>query len=429
MGATISTADAILKVDLGSEVIQDQMVHKCRLLKRFEKVSEKKWEGSQIEFPYEYGRSWGAGFSASPILPRSGNVSTVRARVVPKYCYGRIKLSGPVMKQARTKKGAFIEAVAQEMKGMIKTEAQVFSRALAGDGTGKIGEVLSADDGADTITLRTTGGSGVTGNDGARFFRVGQYLVIMNGATVRATGLIVSAVNYSTNVVTFSSSPDLSTTVAGDSVYTLNAEGYPGKDAEIMGVSGFVDDGTLVGTLQNVSRTTYPTTKATVLGNSGTLRDASLDYLQQLISLIDLASGETVDDFWCHAGMKDEWAKIVQGDKIYIELKDQGRGIKESLGEDDLDTSVKYNGRRIIGDKDLPYNKTFAFVYNKFKNAPIQNWEWADDDGSIWSRVSGEDAYEAYNRYYGNMYCTMPNANGVVTDLNQTTYAGSYTPA
>jgi hypothetical protein len=55
-----------------------------------------------------------------------------------KYLYGRIKLTGPSIKAARTNEGAFIRAVESEMKGLTTDLKSSLNRQLYGDASGAL---------------------------------------------------------------------------------------------------------------------------------------------------------------------------------------------------------------------------------------------------------------------------------------------------
>ena len=54
-------------------------------------------------------------------------------------------------------------------------------------------------------------------------------------------------------------------------------------------------------------------------------------------------------------------------------------------------------------------------------NAEVEAPGLADLDGSVLSRMSDRDAYEAFVRYYYNTVCTAPNRNGILAGIS---YAG-----
>ncbi|MEK6650402.1 MAG: phage major capsid protein [Bacteroidota bacterium] len=424
-GQTLTTFDAVLKEYYGAEDFTSLMNDKVRLVSKIESMPKKVWEGRRIRFPVQTNRNWGGGFSSNDVLAQARNVETVESQVTAAFIRGRIQLSGTVMKASRSTLGSFAKVAGVEIEGMNKTLLQIMNRALWGDGTGKLAEISASN--ATTFTCRTTGGSGLNGNAGARHIRRDMLLVLQDGATVKADTLRVSAVNYTTGVVTVSAG-DPSTAAAGDSVYMLMASGTSSRNAEIMGIAGINDDGTYVGTLQNINRTTYPIWKSNLLGNSGTLRNLSLDLIQQGIDLSDLSNGEEIDGYWCHHSVRAEAAKLLVADHYYVDTKDQGKGIKESLAEKDLATTVTYNGKPVIVEKDCPYYTIFGIPYNKLKLAPLSSWEWADDDGAVLSRVSGNDAFEAYRRWYGNLYTSDPHGMFVIRDVNATV-STAYTPS
>src|SRR3990167_1422408 len=79
-----------------------------------------------------------------------------------KYVYGRIDISGPVMKQTRTSQGAFDDVMEQEVEGCIKDGARDLSRQLFGFGNGQLCVLTGT--GA-SATQACANGQGVADND------------------------------------------------------------------------------------------------------------------------------------------------------------------------------------------------------------------------------------------------------------------------
>ena len=45
------------------------------------------------------------------------------------------------------------------------------------------------------------------------------------------------------------------------------------------------------------------------------------------------------------------------------------------------------------------------------------DFDWAEKDGAVLSRVANKDAYEAYMFHYGNLACVARNANAELFDI------------
>ena len=113
-GSTLSTFDAILKTQyLGP--IREQLNSSSVLYSRLEK-NEDSVVGKNFTIPLHYGRNEGVGARAEGgTLPDAGNQAYKECIVPMKYQYGRIQITGPTIKAARSNEGAFLRAVDSEM--------------------------------------------------------------------------------------------------------------------------------------------------------------------------------------------------------------------------------------------------------------------------------------------------------------------------
>ena len=50
----------------------------------------------------------------------------------------------------------------------------------------------------------------------------------------------------------------------------------------------------------------------------------------------------------------------------------------------------------------------------------ISDFEWADEDGSVLSRVNNIDSFEGFMRMFGNFGTDAPNKNFRITDIQAT---------
>lgn len=432
MSQTSITFDAVLK-DHYEEILAEQINSKCRLRSLVENRGNKDaTDGRQVIFPAVTQRSWAAGSPGNSDLPTASNVASAKFTVPYKRLVGRIQVERFVMEQARTDMGTFAKAMAVELEGMMNTMKVIHNRQLHGDGTGKIAEVLSLS--GQDITMRSayntgTGFNSLTGA-GARHIRVGMVLAVMQGATstLRQGSLTVSAVNYTTNVVTVTGTT--TGIVASDSVFQQikSASSYA-QNNEFMGLSGIIDDGTFVGTFQNLSRTTYPILNASVIGNSGTQRNVTLGLLQDGLDLCDQASGQNgIKFWWCHHSIRNQIATLLQANQRYTALKDMGRGIKESVEESDYSTTVTYNDIPVVVDRDAAYYTLYGIDPTSLRLWELAPLKWAEIDGRRWHLVDGSDEQQAWAVLFGNFGCTHPNKNVVIKDLSGTPLVG-FTPS
>ena len=68
-------------------------------------------------------------------------------------------------------------------------------------------------------------------------------------------------------------------------------------------------------------------------------------------------------------------------------------------------------------DRMAPYNKLFFVNTGDLKLYTMQDWKWADRDGSVMNRVSGADSWEAFMCFYGNLGCERRNSHVLLDDI------------
>src|SRR4051812_170585 len=103
-GTTLTTADAALKEDY-QPTIREQLNNSSMLLNQIERNS-KDVEGRRAILSLHTNRNSGVGARAEGgTLPTAGSQGYTEERVPLRYNYGRIKLTGPVIRAMKSDKG------------------------------------------------------------------------------------------------------------------------------------------------------------------------------------------------------------------------------------------------------------------------------------------------------------------------------------
>lgn len=394
MGATLTTFDAILKNQyLGP--IREQLNNTNALYSRLEK-NEDSVVGKNFTIPLHYGRNEGVGARAEGgALPTAGNQSYKECIVPMRYQYGRIQISGPTIKAARSNEGAFLRAVDSEMRGLEKDMRASMNRQAFGDGTGAL--AVCASNSTVTITV-----------DSTAKLRVGMPIDIL----VTATGVTTNGV-VATSVVSITSSTVFvaadAPAGAVDSTYSVYVAGSRGN--EMMGLSGIVSDSA---TLQNLTVSAYPWWKSTIQGNGGTNRAITDTILQTAIDAIDSNSGGTCTAMYMPKGVRRAYVALCKAEHQLVNSLDLKGGFKgiAYVGGDNGEIAI-------ISDKDAPANKIFCVDENELAIYRLADFDWMQEDGAILSRVSGKDAYEAVLYVYQELGTSMRNAHVLIDDITE----------
>jgi len=131
MGATKTTADAALKEDY-QPAVREQINNDIPILTYVEK-NTKDTDGRRAVLSLHVTRNSGIGSRAEGgTLPTAGNQGYAEERVSLKYHYGRIQLTGPLMRAADTDKGAFERALDSETKRVVNDLKRDLNRQVWG---------------------------------------------------------------------------------------------------------------------------------------------------------------------------------------------------------------------------------------------------------------------------------------------------------
>ena len=396
MGSTLSTFDAILKTQyLGP--IREQLNSSSVLYSRLEK-NEDSVVGKNFTIPLHYGRNEGVGARAEGgTLPTAGNQAYKECIVPMRYQYGRIQITGPTIKAARSNEGAFLRAVDSEMRGLERDMKSSMNRQAFGDGTGLLATVAASGSGTSTVVV-----------DSTAKLRVGMPIDIIVKTTGAATaGLAGTAVASITDATTFT----ITGTLAGSPAATYGVYIAGSRNNEMMGLSGIVSN---TATLQSLDVDNYPWWKATVLANSGTNRAISDTLLQTAIDTLEANSSGMCTAMYTSFGVRRAYQALLTATKQLVNTQKLQGGYE----------AINYLGGShgvipMIADKDAPANKIFIVDEDELAIYRLADFDWMQEDGSILSRVSGVDAYEAVMYVYQELGTSMRNAHVLLSDITE----------
>ncbi len=419
MGQTLTAFDAVLKEVYGPRV-EEQLNQKNPLSEYIDENDSMDWTGREAVFPIHVGRNQGVGAAAEgDPLPAAGQQSHATVKIQAKYNYGRIELTGQVIKASLQSKGAFTRAMESEIAGLVKDLANERERQNFSAGNGVLALINTDQTSTTNTTFLIDSPYGVSPTtNGARFIERGAYYAVINassgtvegtftcGNTISSTGgyIVASAVSAG---VTFS---DNSYIVRNKQVAGIVTDGSKNSyNKETMGLLGLIDDGTYANTLSNINRTTYPIFKSYVISNVGAL---SLDAIQRGIDASDEMGGGdfgTNGVFFTGYDTRREYLKLLQADRRYsgVDLSKPDGGTKRA--------ALKSGGEITYGDrpwkvsKKAPYGTLFGMLKGSITRYINVRGEWADEDERIMRNVSGYDKWEAFYRIFDNYHMDRPN--------------------
>src|SRR4030042_983911 len=261
MGQTLTAFDAALK-DIYGPRIEEQLNQTNPLTEWIDENDSADWTGRQVTYPIHISRNEGVGASAEgDPLPAAGQQGYAQVKIPERYNYGRVELTGQVIKSSWQSKGAFTRAMESEIKGLVKDLGNERERQCFGAGNGILALMNAAQSTTTSGTFMIDSPYGVTPTtNGARFLSRGAfYAVIMTGGTpvagtftcgntLSSTGGYIVASAYSTGI-TFT---DNAYIVRNKQVAGITTAGaHNSYNNEPMGLLGLIDDGTYANTLSN----------------------------------------------------------------------------------------------------------------------------------------------------------------------------------
>lgn len=402
MALTLSNYDALLK-DLYEGGIREQLNQDIPLFRVLDE-SDKEWSGRRCVFPVHTTRNSGVGArTEGATLPTAGQQGHSLAIVSATYQYGRGQISGQTIAAG---KNAFAAALTMEMDGLMKDLKVDLGRQTWGTGDGRLCQVGA--DAASNTSITVYNRFFEPGQPGARYLSEGQLLDAgsVAASTQDFSSQTVISVSISQNPATTTDTVTISNsalTVSQCDTYLFN-RGAGGAGVECLGVQAIVDvytESNIWGsnafygtTIQGIARSTVGAWNAQVMGNSGVARIIDGTLMQTAFDKVHTETGVDADLIMGHHDVVRAFLDAVSADRRYATKDfDAGRG------------ALSYNGVALERDRLAPYNSLLVGVKAALKKYTLKPISFADNDGSILSRVSNTDAWEFFVCTYFNLGC------------------------
>lgn len=365
-----------------------------------EKV-KKGWSGQQVNRPLRIRRNQGIGATSDGgSLPQIGRQSTVQAVIQAKYNYLRFGLTGPLIKSSQSDAGSFVRAAAFELEqGYLDLKSDI-NRQLSWNGGGTLATV-SANVVAST-SLVLAGRESV--EQALKFIDIGTQFDIYTtaGVLVQAGITVVSITSGNPESLTATVVCDVPVTASATNI--LVRAGSFGQ--EIQGLLTPLDGGT---------STIFGINRAQVLAYQGNVLDAggavlSLDQIQNITNRMRRRGGGVPSAYYHDFDSERMYQKLLTADKRYVNTMqgDGGFAAKDK-------TYLQFNGIPLVSDKDCP-RRFFVLDQSSWKNYVLCDLSFSDETGSMMVAQIGVDAFEVRLRYFANLFCEAPAANGVLTN-------------
>lgn len=405
---TRSTADAVLK-EFYLPGIRSILNNQMFLLSQIETNSED-IEGRRAVLSINTGRNNGIGARAEMgTLPDAGHQGYSEERISLKYNYGRIQLSGPVIRSMGSDRGSFTRAIQSETQGVTRDLRNDVNRQLYADGTGVIATLNSAGSGnTATLTAPTAAQK--------RQLQVGMVIDIGTVANpvATATGRTITAVNTTAGTFVFSGTAVAIT--AADKVTRVGSGGTGVTQKEVTGLAAQIASS---GTLWNIDPTAIPAWTSYVDSNSGTPRPVTESMFMKAAQEVNINSGEELDLWITTAGVQRAYGALLTSLKRFNDPVSLNGGYKALDLSNINQGNTGSNTVSMMYDKDCQDSTAWGITTRRFSWYKMSDWEFMEEDGAVLSRVPNVDAYEATLFLYSELATDGRNAHAKIADLTE----------
>jgi hypothetical protein len=330
------------------------------------------------------GISWVNAKTSSNLIT-GGKDKYSQTKVDAAYGYGSFRLDHKVL-AVKDGKGSIKNILQAESEGLLGDMGKHINRQWGGDGTGQIALANGAGSSVTTLVLDTPG---------TKYMADGMTIKIGSGASVAITSV------DSDTQVTLAAARSWSD---NDVVVMTDADGNAAT--AMMGMRGFVDDGTIVATLQNIARSSNPWWKVP----AAQLNTAS-EALTEL-TMIKIHSYAKVNSVgkphYAWFLSTDQWIKygsLLTGLKKSADLKEELAGGWKGLSFMD--------GIGVFQDDDIRAGEGYCVDLNMLTWATLADIDFIPGtDKGVLGRVAGTSLYEATAAIYGNLAIKNVRCNG-----------------
>jgi hypothetical protein len=367
-------------------------------------------EGRRAVLSINTSRNAGIGARAElDNLPDAGHQGYNEERIPLKYNYGRIQLSGPVIRSMGSDQGSFTRAVTSETAGVTRDLKNDVNRQLYADGSGKLATVGAV---AGSTSLTITGG--VMTNLQKRQLQVGMRIDAGTAATPNAsfTARRITAINTATGVITL----DAAVTTAALDILTVSGAG--GTGAAQREVTGLTKQIAATGALWNIDPATVPNW-ASYVDDPGSTRAITEALFMKASQTVNMLSGNEINLWVTTDGVMRAYAALLSSLKRYNDPTMLAGGFKALDLSNVNQGNTGSNSVGMVFDKDCPDSTAFGLCTERFSWYKMSDWEFMQEDGAVLNRVANQDGYEATLFCYAELATDGRNSHAKIGSITE----------
>jgi len=433
----LAAANAMLKT-VFQDPLFDGVVTHSQVIDLFEQNSNIKSgpQGRYIELAHMFGYNEGVGSRdpADGFLPLPGNPKFQNGRVMLKTTYAVAQMNRHVMANAVKSKAAFADWAEVDLTKTERALRADLDRQAIGFGSGILCRI---DDASPDNTVGIDAPYGLA-NDTKGWLpgiRRGMRIVAgpnADGSALRSNGQSAQVLSVSKSgnsgggIITFDK--DVSALAWAQNDYLFRGDDIgnnapvQGVEVEMIGLLGMIDDGTILDTFQNISRTEFDEWKSQTVDASAapysTLASETL-FMRMADDAEELGDGMVTHFLTSKAVFRNLFVQIQKqlgygGMTGPTKTEGGTKGIRIHLGNRTVEVRAfaKMPVGRIIG-----LDRETLWRYH------LSGFEWDDTTGSIWKQVGVgqgvKDAWYAYGRTEMELGCSDPQRNVYATGLSE----------
>lgn len=347
-------------------------------------------------FSVHYGRNIGSAAGTETLtLPTAGNQKYIQANIPMRYNFHTVSLTDVSLQASRKSKEFLVNVLESEYQGAKDDMQRQLSRQGYGIHTGEIA-LLNGDPGTGTtVTLDTP----MVGEKPTDYIEIGN--ILRFGATA-ATIATVDSITSGTVFETVGAMP--AAAADDDPVYIAQSATQSNKDNEMMGLKGLIDDGTNVGTLEDIDRSANIWWKSYV--NSAVANRSVTDALLHQ-SFLEAKKKGNPKYALTSFNVYSSYGQLLTPDRRYTDKMQLNGGF----------TGIEFNALPIVADYDHPVTELNFIDPSVLSCEDLSPMSFLNEDGAILDRSSTTPAWNATLRYYANIAIKAPNKCSVVRDI------------
>jgi hypothetical protein len=361
-------------------------------------------------------------------LPATKQRTEVQGRIRPGQFIATFEISF-ILEAVGSARGAWNKGeVKRHMFEAVTDLTKHCNRLYAGThGTGRLA-VVEGNASGETFVAEL-GAAGFAEPHGAHLLRpkmpIEFYSDDTGTGTLRYTGVVIDKITQGTRTV--DTDTTLTNVVDGDMVYV---SGSYGQTTVPNGIMGIVDDGTLLTTIHNQSRSTYEELKSTVISGSSLSQLSEADLLNGCFQVLH-KTGQSVTDLLMNVGQIDAYLAFVRPDRRYtVGAGESVPGYK--TGYDESKLAFHWGGKvaKIHPITDLPPRTTVGITRSQLRRFTLKKMNWVPGtDGGIFSQGVNSSGYKTTKQatlaHLENIGTFMPAAHFRISDKLDRVLAGS----